>query len=226
MENLCVFSADDLEMIDKLYWFYDDDLKDWSEKHNVKLPRLSSMRGQIIALLTDKKNQDKVFTRESLELFARKFGLESNDIIQHVNKTDQWGLVHKTEKRKYYSIPRPFEYCPCHVNKRMKFSSLVDEKEKEQHVERVKSYLKKYYIDVPACQWDLGHKNPHISDNSVNNLVIQPPLQRAFRDLYKFDDNGMKFCPTVEEIKRNSSKYYSNEELKELIIHFQDVLVY
>lgn len=225
MENLKVYDKKDLEMQDCLYEMYDDDLMEWSQKHDVKLPKLSSVRGQIIALVTDLKHKDKVFTRVSLESFANKFELKSNDIIQHVNKTDQWGLQHKTEERKYYSIPRPFVYCSCHVKKRSKFTSLVDEKEKSQHVERVKDYLRKYYMDIDPSQWDIGHKDPHITDNSAKNMVIQPPLQRAYRDSYKFDDNGFRLCPTIDEIKRNAKKYYKKEELKELILHFQSLLV-
>jgi hypothetical protein len=211
-----IFSTTHLDKIDGLYRTFSTHLVEWSQKHNVKLPSISSLRGQIVALMTHENHINMYFTRQGLDDFLQKFSMKSADVIQNINKTDQWGLGHQTVNRRFYRIPFPFEYISIHLKKRKKFSSQKTDQDKNVDIEKTKEYLKKYYIDVPDEMWDCGHKDPCIEDNTCNNLVFQPPLQRAYRNRFKFDEYGLRLCPTAEEIKNNVAKYFSKQEQIEL----------
>jgi hypothetical protein len=39
----------------------------------------------------------------------------------------------------------------------------------------------------------VGHKNPSSTDNTDENLVLQPPIQGKYRDNYMFIDTLTKF---------------------------------
>jgi hypothetical protein len=215
-----LFDIGDLNLINEKYSSHNTQFITWANNNNIGLPSLSSAKGQIIALITDQQFINKLFTREMLGKFLNKFDINSNDVIQIVNKTDQWGLLHKTYKRKYYYIPRPFTLISIHLNKRKGFSKLIDEDTKKENIKNTKDFLKKYYIDIPDKDWDIGHIDPNGSSSS-NNIVMQPPIQRAYRNRFKFDKYGLRLCPTVDELSSNLNKYYSKEEidkLKELLI--------
>lgn len=196
-----------------LYVNYDRELLNWSAENKCKLPGINSVRGQIIALLTHPHNANVLFTRAMLDAFLSKINMESKDVIQAVNKTDQWGLVHKTYLKKYYIIPRPFTYTSVHVNKRIKFGGEITNDRKMEMVENTKAFLMKYYINVDNDQWDMGHVNPNGS-NDASNLIMQPPIQRAYRDNFKFDNYGLRLCPSASELVKNIGKYYTKEEIE------------
>lgn len=194
------------------YEQYSKELMEWSEKHKCKLPRISSVRGQILALITDDKHADMVFTREMLNAYLKKIDKDSKDVIQHVNKTDQWGLLHKTHSKKYYYIPRPFVFIDIHIKKRHDFGSSMVQDKKNSMIQRTKNYLLTFYINVPNEKWDMGHVDPN-GNNSHTNMIMQPPIQRAYRDRFKFDQYGLRLCPTAQELANNIRKYYSKEEI-------------
>lgn len=201
------------------YVEYDPELNEWFREHDVRTPRLTTIKGQILALVTDKKNENTLFDRDMMDGFLNKIGMKSKDVIQAVNKTDQWGLVHRTKDFKqttYYYIPRPFEYTNIHIKKRQTFGEGLSSEEKNEKINKTKGWIKKYYLDVPNEKWELGHVDPNGS-NSNKNLVMQPPIQKAYRDRFKFDDNGLRLCPTMQEVIANFSKYYTEEEKEQLM---------
>ena len=66
------------------------------------------------------------------------------------------------------------------------------EEEKNVEIDKIKSTIKADYVDVDNSQWQLGHKNPASTDNSNENLVLQPPIQGKYRDNYIFIDTLTK----------------------------------
>jgi hypothetical protein len=210
-----VITEKDLECLVDKYTAYEEALYDWSNNHNIKLPSLKSVRGQVIALMTDNKFDTKLFTRDILDCFLNKMDLKSNDVIQIANKTDQWGLLHTTYKRKYYYIPRPYIYIAIHLGKRKNFGKAIDEASKLEKIKNTKDFLTKFYIDIPDNDWDMGHIDP-TGKSDACNLVMQPPIQRAYRNRFKFDEHGLRLCPTIDELKTNVSKYYSQVEVENL----------
>lgn len=191
-------------------------LQEWAEKNQVKISKnTSSARFQIVCMFADEINKNVAVTKRMLQDYCARFGVPTTDPIQIINKTDQWGLRHMTLCKKYYTLPRPFEYIGIHVEKRKNFTSNTSDEDKEKEVLRIKRYITENYIDVPTNLWQMGHRDPNGS-NDAGNLIMQPPLQGRYRDAFKFDDNGLRLCPTVAELKRNALKYYSPGELADL----------
>jgi hypothetical protein len=77
------------------------------------------------------------------------------------------------------------------MRKNFKYSGTLEEKNEE--INKIKSTIKTDYIDVPNDEWQLGHKNPGSTDNTNDNLVLQPPIQGKYRDNYIFIDTLTKF---------------------------------
>jgi hypothetical protein len=63
----------------------------------------------------------------------------------------------------------------------------------EQKKKKIKSTINTDYVVVPNYLWQLGHKNPGSTDNTKDNLVLQPPIQSKYRDNYIFIDTLTKF---------------------------------
>src|ERR1035437_3468709 len=176
---------------------YDDEFIKFCKKHEINIPKLNSLKGQVIALMTFKKNRNKYVDRDILNLFISKIGFSSKDVIQLINKTDQWGLKHITLERKFYTIPFPFIYVGLHLKKRdIKFSS----HNRDEKIDYIKEYLVDNYINVPNEKWEVGHLDPNNPDGSEENLVYQPPIQGKFRDRFKFDKMGLIKYPTPNEL--------------------------
>jgi hypothetical protein len=72
--------------------------------------------------------------------------------------------------------------------------------DKNIEIDKIKSTIKTDYIDVPNELWQLGHKNPGSTDNSNENLILQPPIQGKYRDNYIFIDTLTKF-PTPHKLQ-------------------------
>jgi hypothetical protein len=213
-KKFIIYTNEHLNSITSSYREHNVHLSKFAQDNNIRIPSIASASGQVLALLTDDKHEDFLFTRAMLSAFIDKIGFQSSDVIQLVNKTDQWGLLHKTYARKYYCIPRPFTYISIHVDKRRKFGSSLDANERNKRIHCTKEYLQKFYIDVPNEEWDIGHIDPFTC--SDGNIVMQPPIQRSFRDRFKFDLHGLRLCPTIDELSSNPSKYYSDRELDAL----------
>lgn len=202
---------------------YDKDFVKFCEKYNIKLPRIASMKGQIIALLTNKENRNKYVNRKILDKILSDLGKYSKDSIQLINKTDQWGLVYETDNTKkkrdvHYKIPFPFKYTNIHVEKRKNFTGHFKDKDaRNKAIDAEKNHIRKYYLDVPNDKWELGHKDANKNDNSESNLILQPPIQGKYKDKYIFFDvltrmpSGKEL---VKDIKRKNHKYYGESDLK------------
>jgi disulfide oxidoreductase YuzD len=167
--------------------------------------------------MTHSDNRNKFIYRELLDEFIKIVGYKSNDIIQSINKTSQWGLKSQTINRKYYTIPYPFVYIDIHLRKR-DFSKL---KNREQKIKLIKDYLIDNYINVPPELWEIGHRDPNDPDTLEEKLVYQPPIQGRFRDRFKYDEMGLTKTPTPQELKNNFDRYYSLAEQKEIYVILQ-----
>jgi len=102
------------------------------------------------------------------------------------------------------------------MRKNFKYDGTQESKNAE--IDNIKSHLKHNYIEIPNKEWQLGHKNPDIEDNSNNNLVLQPPIQGKYRDNFIFIDTFTKI-PTPKKFKQmieNNESPYSKEQLIEL----------
>jgi hypothetical protein len=194
----------------KKYTDYSVEFLTFCEKNSIKTPKINSIKGQVVALMTHPDNRNKFIDRNSLEKFNKINNLNSKDIIQAINKTEQWGLKSETIRKKYYTIPFPFLYIDIHIKKR----KLPKLENKDENINFIKEYLKHNYIDVPNDKWEIGHKDPNDPDISEEKLVYQPPIQGKFRDRFKFDDFGLIKFPTPQELEKNFDKYYSKDEQK------------
>ena len=126
------------------------------------------------------------------ELMVEKFNITTKDSIQLFNKHNQWGITTNsgTERGKLY-IMYPYALSNKHkMRKDFKFDGTEEEKNVE--IDKIKSTIKADYVDVDNSQWQLGHKNPASTDNSNENLVLQPPIQGKYRDNYIFIDTLTK----------------------------------
>jgi len=134
------------------------------------------------------------------------------DVIQHVNKSGQWGLRHQNvalanRPGDFYRLCPPFEYDGS-ARKLQKEGSMANE-DKEAEVQKIKDYMKKNWLDVPADQWDQGHASP--SDAAPS--VYQPRgYQRPLKARFKFDEHGLALCPTSPELAAKLDKYYPGRE--------------
>jgi len=192
-------------------------LIEWATEHNVRLPSDGSIKATLLQEMTseDHISSKKWWDRKAMEDVLKKYNKESADIIQIINKTEQWGLKNPLKNgREFYRFEYPFIYVSTHVEKRK--VQKVKPEDKEKQIELIKENIKKDYIDVPIDKWQLGHKNPDLPDGTPKNLVWQPPIQGKHRDRFVFDSFGLLKYPTPKEIARNPSAYYSEEQLKEL----------
>lgn len=193
-------------------------LVEWAIEHNVNLPsRDGCINSTLLQEMTSEESisSGKWWNRKDMADALKKYNIESNDIIQSINKTDQWGLKKPIKNgRKLYRFEYPFIYVPVHVKKRK--VQKVKPEDKEKQIELIKENIKKDYIDVPIDKWQLGHKNPDLPDGTPKNLVWQPPIQGKYRDRFVFDSLGLMKYPTPKEIARKPSDYYSEGQLKEL----------
>jgi len=131
--------------------------------------------------------------RKTCDQFVEKFKIETKDSIQLFNKHNQWGIQTNSgiERGKLY-IVYPYTLSNKHkMRKNFKFDGTDEEKDLE--INKIKSTIKADYIDVGNDLWQLGHKNPASTDNSNENLVLQPPIQGKYRDNYIFIDTLTKF---------------------------------
>ena len=84
---------------------------------------------------------------------------------------------------------------------------MVQNKKKNIEIDKIKSSIKSDYIDISNSLWQLGHKNPNSSDNTSNNLVLQPPIQGKYRDNYIFIDT---LHQPKRKMRQDCYKKYNN----------------
>lgn len=201
------------EITFKKYITYSDEFLSFCKDKKIKIPNINSIKGQIIALMTNPDNRNKFIDRELLDKFINIIGLSSKDVIQAINKTDQWGLKSEKIKRKYYAIPFPFVFVDIHIKKR----KLPKLENRDDRINFIKEYIIYNYINIPNDKWEIGHMDPNNPNITEENLVYQPPIQGKFRDRFKFDNIGLIKYPTPQELENNFDKYYSIEEQKVML---------
>ena len=97
---------------------YDKEIVDFCNEKGIKIPKIETLRGQFLALMTDPQNHGKFANRTMMNDWIQSIGMSSLDVVQAINKTNQWGLKNLTLEKKWYSISYPFEYVDLHLKKR------------------------------------------------------------------------------------------------------------
>lgn len=188
---------------------YPSDLVEFAKENNLKLIPLESMRGQALALMSQPEVRgQKHIGREEAVKFFKNIGRETTDAIQQFNKAT--GLK-RLKGRGIYCLQYPFESDTTDLDKRKDVSISGD---RNSLIDAIKNWWKKYLIDVPNDEWQIGHLDPTIGDASEKNLAYQPPIQGKFRDRFKFDNFFLKMWPTASELVPKMDEYYTDKEQK------------
>lgn len=153
-------------------------------QHKLKPPNINSGNGKALNIMLH--NPNFYWTREDCDTFVTKFDIKTSDSIQLFNKHEQWGIMTSKERGKNY-ICYPYTLSNKH-KMRKNFGKELSDQEKNIEINNLKATIRSDYCDVPNEEWELGHKNPESEDNSLNNLVLQPPIQGKYRDRYIFID--------------------------------------
>jgi hypothetical protein len=187
-----------VSVINELPLDYPDEFKQFCSTNNIKPPNISTGNGKALSVMLAYKFH--YWNRETCDAFVDKFGITTKDSIQIFNKHSQWGIQTNsgTERGKLYIV---YPYCLSNKHKMRKdFKFNGTEIDKNIEIDKIKSTIKTDYIDVPNELWQLGHKNPGSTDNSNENLILQPPIQGKYRDNYIFIDTLTKF-PTPHKLQ-------------------------
>ena len=179
-----------IDEISEIYLKYPEEFINFCTINDLNPPKITSGNGKALSAML--YNPFKFWTRTSCDNFVKKFNIETKDSIQLFNKHSQWGIKTNSgiEKGKLYII---YPYCLSNkykIRKNFKFNGTKEEKNIE--IEKIKNTIKNDYIDVSNEKWQLGHKNPELSNNTNNNLILQPPIQGKYRDDYLFFDSLTK----------------------------------
>jgi len=180
----------DIDLICELPNEYPDEFNEFCLNNTLNPPNITTGNGKALSVML--KYKDHYWNREMCDKFVRKFSIETKDSIQLFNKHNQWGIQTNSgiERGKLYII---YPYALSNKHKmRKNFHFDGTEEEKNDEINKIKSTINTDYIDVPNSLWQLGHKNPESTDNSNDNLVLQPPIQGKYRDNYIFIDTLTK----------------------------------
>lgn len=187
-ENLTLI---DVDKIDELPSEFPEEFTEFCRINDLKPSNITTGNGKALSVMITYKGN--YWDRKTCDQFVEKFKIETKDSIQLFNKHNQWGIQTNSgiERGKLY-IVYPYTLSNKHkMRKNFKFDGTDEEKDLE--INKIKSTIKADYIDVGNNLWQLGHKNPASTDNSNDNLVLQPPIQGKYRDNYIFIDTLTKF---------------------------------
>lgn len=161
------------------------------------------------------------WTRVCEEFFIAHKGMKKGgDAIQYINKSGQKGLQH--QKVNLGRVPHyHLAFYEVSDYRRISYEA-VDEEFYADGIDRGINFLTKmlniYNRAKKTNKIDVGHRNPYGSDPSSSNLVAQPSeINRAYRDKFIFDENGMPAAPSPSYLVDNVDKYYNEEALDEII---------
>jgi len=201
-ENLPLNPSDykliNVDLITELPDKYPSELIDFCSTNKLNPPKINTGNGKALAAMLQYPGY--YWTRNECNKFVNKFNITTKDSIQLFNKHNQWGIQTNsgTERGKLYIV---YPYCLSNKHKMRKdFKFDGTEEEKNNEIDKIKSTIKTDYVDVHNSLWQLGHKNPGSTDNSNDNLVLQPPIQGKYRDNYIFIDSLTKF-PMPNKLK-------------------------
>jgi hypothetical protein len=156
------------------------------------------------------------------------------DVIQHVNKSGQWGVKHQTVslgipeggKSNFYLLRRPLDF--DHAGRELRRDATVPLKTWTRPTatakpvdlpdetllasrEDVLSFLTENWLLVSADKWsDNGHRDPDNKD--TGGMCCQPEgYNRKQKAKFKFDKYGLPLCPTVTYLTADVTKFYPSE---------------
>ncbi len=197
---------------------YPDEFIEFCVINELNPPDISSGNGKALSImLTYTQNY---FNRETCDKFCKKFNIKTKDSIQLFNKQNQWGIKTSSDlrvKAKYF-IVTPYSLTNKHkMRKGFKFNGTQEEKKRE--VEKIQSTIKQDYLEPSFDLWQLGHKNPGSTDNSTENLVLQPPIQAKYRDDFIFIDTLTKvpMPHTLKNMSENGEIKFTDEQIDDYI---------
>lgn len=201
-ENLPLNPSDykliNVDLITELPDKYPSEFNEFCSTNKLNPPKINTLNGKALAVMLQYPGY--YWTRNECNKFVNKFNITTKDSIQLFNKHNQWGIQTNsgTERGKLYIV---YPYCLSNKHKMRKdFKFDGTEEEKNNEIDKIKSTIKTDYVDVHNSLWQLGHKNPGSTDNSNDNLVLQPPIQGKYRDNYIFIDSLTKF-PMPNKLK-------------------------
>lgn len=191
----------EIDEMDSYFEFvYPIEFESFCLENDLKPPKIQSGNGKALSAMLQYPN--KYWDRKACDAFVKKYDIPTKDSIQLFNKHSQWGIKTNSDehvKGKLY-IVQPFSQSNKHkMRKSFKFDGTQQEKESE--ISKIKSTIQEDYIHIPHDQWQLGHKNPGSTDNSTNNLILQPPIQAKYKDDYLFFDTLTKM-PLPNKLER------------------------
>ena len=204
---------------------YPEEFKIFCEINNLKPPGIDTGNGKaLVAMLL---NPYRYWNRETCDAFVEKFGIITKDSIQLFNKHAQWGMRTNSEtgtsRGKLFIV---YPYCLSNKHKmRKNFKFDGSEEEKNIEINKIKSTINTDYVDVPNEHWQLGHKNPGSTNNTSNNLILQPPIQGKYRDEYIFIDTLTKIPLPKKITKMINLKEieFTEEQIDEYIKVFTEL---
>jgi hypothetical protein len=193
---------------------YPEEFLKFCRENEIIPPKINTGIGKALSLMLNFPNN--YFTRKECDEVKLKFNIKTSDSIQLFNKLEQFGIK-CSEKRGRYSIKTPYEVTNKYkMRKGFKYDGTKESKNAE--IDNIKFHLMGNYIEIPNEEWQLGHKNPEIEDNTNVNMVLQPPIQGKYRDNFIFIDTFTKI-PTPKKLKQmieNTESPYSHKQLIEI----------
>lgn len=202
----------DIELYTTEFKEYPSELVEFAKEHTMKLPGISTLRGQALALMSQPEVRGwKYIGPNETVRFFENLGRKSRDPIQGFNKAI--GLKMMNLKRGQYCLQYPFECDMTDIDKRKGAAISGD---RDAYIESIKTWWRKNLVDVPNKEWQVGHLDPTIPDASEKNLAYQPPLQAKYRDRFKWDPYFHKMWPTASELVPNINDYYTDEEQRDI----------
>jgi hypothetical protein len=210
----------DVDVINELPKNYPEELVQFCTANEIKLPGITSLQGIALSLMSTYKYN--YFNRETEKALQDKFKIGSDDILQAFNKIQQRGFKSNSDMNDRGKAYIVYPYCLSSKHKMRKdFKFNGSEEEKNNEIDKIKSTIKHDYIDVPNSKWQLGHKNPGSTDNSNENLVLQPPIQGKYRDNFIFVDTLTKL-PMPKQLVR-TLKDKTIEFTPEQIVEYKQI---
>ncbi len=195
-----------IEKYKKPFEKYPEELLTFVTKNDIKLPAITSSRGQALALMSQPEIRGRQYlTRNETDLFFQNIGVETSDSIQGFNKAT--GLK-RIEKKGAYCLEYPFVCDKTDINKR---KGVCINGDKDEAINSIKDWWNKNLVNVPNDKWQIGHLDPTVED-TTDNLAWQPPLQGKYRNSFKWDSNFHKMWPTSTELIPKFDKYYTEKE--------------
>lgn len=196
---------------------YPEDLVSVATDANLHLPGLKSKRGQALALMSQPEIRgQKYITRKEAEQFFTQIGMITRDCIQCFNK--DMGVKRLNLPIGRYCLEYPYVTDLTHKRKRDNVNINGD---RDTCIDIIKQFWRENVTEVPNSEWQIGHLDPTIEDNSQQNLTFQPPLQARFRDRFKWCPLFLKMWPTADELIPKFIQYYTEQEQRRIYAHLR-----